>query len=84
MFDNIQWDGSIAPSLDALLRRASQVAEEMFEANGRLDTVWLIDSPDKGQAGLITPTIIPAEIDPAEYKWALSQHLHRVSHHPGR
>jgi hypothetical protein len=70
MFDKIEWGASIAPSLDALLRRASQVAEEMFEETGYPDMVWLIQSPDKGQAMFITPIF-----NTAGYKDDLSQFL---------
>jgi hypothetical protein len=77
MFDKIKWDASIAPSLDALLRRASWVAEEMFDELDPLPMVWLIDSPDKGQAMLVTP------ISTAQQKRTLAQSLREFFNNNG-
>ena len=71
-----KWDGTTAPSLEALLRRASRIAEGTFNKSGSLDMVWLIEAADKGQAMFITPIPGPEHgIDPGAYKRELLQCL---------
>ena len=36
-------------SLEALLRRMSRIAEDLFDQHGEAPTLWLIESPEKGQ-----------------------------------
>jgi hypothetical protein len=47
--------------LDALVRRLSQEAEEIFDETGGVDMLWLVEAPDKGQAMIITPMVVPPE-----------------------
>jgi hypothetical protein len=49
-----EWGSATAPSLEALLRRASRFAEMIFNKTGSLRMTWLIESP-KGQAMIFTP-----------------------------
>ena len=60
--------------LDALLRRISRMAEELFNEGGELPMVWLLDTPD-GQQMIATPMDIPDGISASEAKDKLVEHM---------
>ena len=41
--------------LEAMIRRASRMAEEMFAAQGNVDTFWLVEAAGGEQRTLVTP-----------------------------
>ena len=57
--------------LEAMLRRASRMAEQMFAAQGNVDTFWLVETASGDQLTLVTPIIPPPGCDPAQYKQTL-------------
>ena len=42
-------------SLEAMIRRASRMAEEMFAAQGNVDIFWLVEAAGGEQRTLVTP-----------------------------
>jgi hypothetical protein len=54
--------------LAALLRRVSRMAEQMFDKQGDVDPLWLIENADGEQTGLITPIITSTPLAAAEEK----------------
>ena len=54
--------------LEAMLRRASRMAEQMFAAQGNVDTFWLVEAAGGEQLTLVTPMAPPPECDPAQFK----------------
>jgi hypothetical protein len=61
--------------LEAMLRRASRMAEQMFAAQGNVDTFWLVETASGDQLTLVTPMIPPPGCDPAQYKQTLIDHV---------
>jgi hypothetical protein len=59
-----RWTNKSDPTvpLDAMARRASRMAEELFNESGELDPFWLVECP-KGQALLLTPASSSEEKD---------------------
>jgi hypothetical protein len=55
-------------SLEAMLRRASRMAEEMFAAQGNVDTFWLVEAAGGERRTLVTPMASPPGCDPAQFK----------------
>jgi hypothetical protein len=49
-FQEPAWSSDIAPSLEALCRRMSKEAERIFDREGELPLMFLIEAPGKGQA----------------------------------
>lgn len=45
--------------IDALLRRASRIAEHIFKDCGSLDPIWLIELADGKQEIIATPILAP-------------------------
>ena len=41
--------------LEAMIRRASRMAEEMFAAQGNVDTFWLVEAASGERRTLVTP-----------------------------
>lgn len=54
--------------LEAMLRRASRMAEQMFAAQGNVDTFWLVEAAGGEQRTLVTPMAPPPGCDPAQFK----------------
>lgn len=42
-------------SLDALLRRASRIAEQQFKKHGEVTAFWLVEKPDGTQEIIVSP-----------------------------
>ena len=54
--------------LEAMIRRASRMAEEMFAAQGNVDTFWLVEAAGGERRTLVTPMASPPGCDPAQFK----------------
>ena len=61
--------------LEAMIRRASRMAEEMFAAQGNVDTFWLVETASGEQRTLVTPMSPPPGCDHAQYKQTLIDHV---------
>jgi hypothetical protein len=61
--------------LEAMLRRASRMAEQMFAAQGNVDMFWLVETASGEQRTLVTPMSPPPGCDPAQYKQTLIDHV---------
>jgi hypothetical protein len=55
-------------SLEDMLRRASDMAEEMFDHDGEVTMFWLAETSSGEQLTLVTPVVIPEGVSPAEAK----------------
>jgi hypothetical protein len=62
-------------SLDALLRRASRMAEQMFDKDGEVTCFWLAETAAGDQQTIITPMSFPPEVPTAEAKQMLAQKM---------
>jgi hypothetical protein len=62
-------------SLEAMIRRASRMAEEMFAAQGDVDMFWLVETASGEQCTLVTPMSPPPGCDHAQYKLTLIDHV---------
>lgn len=63
--------------IDALLRRASRIAEHIFKDCGSLDPIWLIELADGKQEIIATPILAP-DGSAAEYKHFLDKRLREL------
>jgi hypothetical protein len=55
-----EWRGANPDApLDALVRRLSQEAEELFNETGGIEMIWLVEAPAKGQTLIMTPLVPP-------------------------
>ena len=63
------------PSLDALIRRASRMAEQMFDQNGEVTCFWLADTAAGDQWVVITPISFPPGVPAAEGKKMLAERM---------
>jgi hypothetical protein len=54
--------------LEAMIHRASRMAEEMFAAQGNVDTFWLVEAAGGERRTLVTPMAPPPGCDPAQFK----------------
>jgi hypothetical protein len=54
--------------LEALLRRVSRVAEQMFAKQGDVDPLWLVETASGEQQTLVTPIVGPTPLAAAEQK----------------
>jgi hypothetical protein len=61
--------------LEALLRRASRMAEKMFDEAGEVTSFWLAELADGKQQTILTPMVIPLELSAAEAKCALAEKM---------
>src|SRR5262245_41278258 len=52
-----EWRWPMKVPLDALLRRASRMAEQMFDKTGEVDMLWLVDTPDDGISVIVSPIV---------------------------
>jgi hypothetical protein len=62
-------------TLEAMLRRASRMAEAMFEKDGEVTMFWLVDTKLDGEGTVITPLSFPSDADPDAYKEMLGARL---------
>jgi hypothetical protein len=62
-------------SLDALLRRASRMAERMFDKDGEVTCFWIAETAAGDQQTIITPMSFPPEVPTAEAKQVLAQKM---------
>ena len=49
--------------LEAMIRRASRMAEQMFAAQGNVDIFWLVETAGGEQRTLVTPMSPPPGCD---------------------
>jgi hypothetical protein len=54
--------------LEALLRRVSRLAEQMFNAQGDIDPIWLVENAKGKQRILVVPVIAPTPLAAADEK----------------
>lgn len=54
--------------LEAMLRRPSRMAENMFERDGEVTAFWLAETADGRQQTILTPMDVPPEVSVAEAK----------------
>ena len=52
--------------LEAMLRRASRMAENMFERDGKVTAFWLSETAGGRQQTILTPMDVPPEVSAAE------------------
>jgi len=53
--------------LDALLRRVSRMAEQMFDKQGEIDPIWLVERASGEQHTIISPIFAPPGLATADY-----------------
>jgi hypothetical protein len=61
-----------APTLEALLRRCSKMAERVFNDAGEIDPMWLIETAGGEQRLIVTPIVVPDGLAAHKYKDQLS------------
>src|SRR5262249_41274932 len=54
--------------LDALIRRVSRLAEQMFDKAGEIDPIWLVENASGQQQTLVVPIIASSPLAGAEQK----------------
>jgi len=54
--------------LDALLRRVSLMAEQMFDKQGDVDPIWLVESASGEQQIIVSPITAPSPLAAADRK----------------
>jgi hypothetical protein len=59
-------------TLEAFLRRASRIAEDLFDKVGELEMIWLVENAAGEQEMIVTPVNAPSAVAAAEYKENLS------------
>jgi hypothetical protein len=67
-----------ASPLDAMLRRASRMAEQMFNEDGEVTMFWLIETAAGEQLTLVTPMAFPPGISAVEAKLRLREKLREL------
>jgi hypothetical protein len=55
-------------SLEALLRRASKMAEQAFNKMGTLEPIWLVETADQRQETIVVPIWVPEGMTERKYK----------------
>jgi hypothetical protein len=61
--------------LSALLRRASRMAEQMFEETGQIDMFWLVERSNGEQEVIVSPMVLPPGTPANEAKLQLAEYL---------
>jgi hypothetical protein len=64
--------------LDALIRRVSRMAEQMFDKQGEIDPIWLVESANGEQRVIVSPITAPSGLAGAAYKDALSEKMREI------
>jgi hypothetical protein len=64
--------------LEAMLRRASRMAEEMFTAQGNVDMFWLVETASGERRTLVTPMVWPPGCDSAQFKRELIDKVREI------
>jgi hypothetical protein len=54
--------------LDALIRRVSRMAEQMFDKQGDIDLIWLVETVSGEQQIIVSPVIAPSALSAGDYK----------------
>jgi hypothetical protein len=77
--DALEWEPGVAPSLDALLRRAGRLAGELFEylSDDGLDLTFLIESAN-GHAMIALPIYSGSWTEARARKERMSENLRRL------
>ena len=57
-----------APSLEALLRRISRMAEQHFNRVGDIDPIWLVETASGEQNLIVSPIVAPDVLAAHDYK----------------
>jgi hypothetical protein len=63
--------------LEALLRRASRAAEQMFDEFGEVTGFWLTETATGEQQTIMTPIVIPEGVSEAEAKQVLAAKMRK-------
>jgi hypothetical protein len=64
--------------LDAMLRRASRMAAQMFDEYGEVTMFWLTETAAGEQYTLVTPMVVPPHMSAVEAKLSLSKKLREL------
>src|SRR5262249_52792524 len=62
--------------LDALIRRVSRTAEQMFDKQGDIDPIWLVETARGEQHTLIVPIIADSPLASADKKDQIAAKMH--------
>ena len=54
--------------LHALLRRVSRMAEQMFDKQGDIDPIWLVETVSGEQQIIVSPVMAPSGLSASDYK----------------
>jgi hypothetical protein len=65
-------------SLEAMLRRASRIAEQMFDKDGEIDSFWLVETVTGEQRTIVTPMCFPPWVSADEAKRELAAKLREL------
>jgi hypothetical protein len=65
-------------TLEAMVRRMSRVAEEMFDETGFVDSCWLVDIPGEGQKLIVSPLVVPPGMRPGKAKTMLADAMREL------
>jgi hypothetical protein len=71
-------------SLEAMVRRLSRIAEEIFHEESEIDTCWLVDISGEGQKLIASPIIVPPGVPPGEMKKFLTDAMREMFERLGR
>src|SRR5207302_2309688 len=63
--------------LDALIRRVSRLAEKMFDKEGEIDPIWLVENAAGEQRTLITPVSAPTALAAADLKDRIANEMRK-------
>jgi len=68
--------------LDALIRRVSRMAEQMFDRQGDVDPIWLVETASGEQHAIITPVIAGSPLEAADVKDKIAAEMrkHFIEH----
>jgi hypothetical protein len=61
--------------LEALIRRCSRMAEQMFDRQGDVDPIWLVETAGGEQHVIVSPIIAPSALAASDYKDRLIEQM---------
>src|SRR5262249_36823200 len=64
--------------LDALVRRVSRLAEQMFDRQGDVDPFWLVENGSGEQRVIVSPIVAPSPLAAADYKDQLADQMRKL------
>src|SRR5215470_7616114 len=63
--------------LDALIRRVSRMAEQMFDKQGDVDPIWLVETANGEQHAIVSPIIAPSPLAGAAVKDRIADEMRK-------